>query len=87
MIGVFELDFARLSEAADEADERAADERWARIRAVAAAISEADLSHETDVVKCLYAARFVWADFAHGVLDEAIQLAREARHSHGKRRV
>lgn len=78
MTAVFELDFARLSDAADEADERAADERWSRIRAVAAAISEANLEHETDVVRALYAARFTARDFMP-FLDDAIQLAREAR--------
>lgn len=71
----FEIDFSHLSERADLAEAA----RWARIRAVAAAIADADLEHESDVVKRLYVARFVWADFAHGVLDEAIELAREAR--------
>lgn len=70
----FELDFSRLSERADLADA----DIWARTRAVAAAIADADLDHETDVVRCLYRARFTAREFMP-ILDEAIELAREAR--------
>lgn len=54
------------------------DDRWARTRAVAAAIADADLDHDTDVVLCLYEARMTAREF-FDVLDEAIELAREAR--------
>jgi hypothetical protein len=59
------------------ADDYDAD-RWARIRAVASAIADADLEHETDVVLCLYEARMTAREF-FDVLDDAVELAREAR--------
>lgn len=78
MTAVFEFDFARLSDAADEADERASDERWSRIRAVAAAISEADLNNFEGVIRAVYAVGLSSKQFMP-FLDDAIQLAREAR--------
>lgn len=60
-------------------DDRADNDRWARIRVVAAAISDADLEDETDVVRALYASRFAFRNFGD-ILDEAIDLAREHAH-------
>jgi hypothetical protein len=69
-----DFSFGALAARADRADT----DRWARIRAVAAAISDADLDDETDVVRALYASRFSNRDFGD-ILNEAIDLARQAR--------
>jgi hypothetical protein len=51
---------------------------WGRVHMVAAALSDANLDDDDDVVRALYAARFRSEDFID-VLDDAIAVARERR--------
>jgi hypothetical protein len=53
-------------------------ERWARVRFVAVLLARADLDSNTSIIATLHAARLIAKDF-DDVLDEAIDVAREAR--------
>jgi hypothetical protein len=53
-------------------------EHWGRVHMVAAALSDANLDDDDDVVRALYAVRFRCEDF-FGVLDDAIAVDRERR--------
>lgn len=53
-------------------------DRWARVSAIARAISDADLDDFEDVVRSLYAAGLCSRDFMP-MVDEAIEQAREKR--------
>ena len=54
-------------------------DHWARTVSLAAAIPpDVDLDDDVAVIRSLYAKRFCWGDMV-GVLDDAIELARERR--------
>jgi hypothetical protein len=71
--------FPTIASIARDIDEFLADQRWARVRVVAAAIpADVDLDDEDAVIRSLLASRLRSTDFLD-VFDSAVDLARERR--------